>query len=74
MSVFPLTENLKEKRKVEIDQSKIQISGWTSSNVVLDDWIETINREEWVKSVELINYQKINDKDALFNLIISMAK
>lgn len=74
MNVFPLTENLKEKRKVEIDQSKIQISGWTSSNVVLDDWIETINREEWVKSVELINYQKINDKDALFNLTISMAK
>src|SRR5690606_10658990 len=40
MIVFPLKEKLKDKRKVDVDQKKIEISGWTSDNVVLDDWIE----------------------------------
>lgn len=71
---FPLAEKLKEKRKVEIDKTKIEITGWTDNNVILDDWIETIDRNEWVKSVELMNYQKLANDESSFKLIIFLAQ
>jgi Tfp pilus assembly protein PilN len=73
MYVFPLVQKLKEKRKVEVDKSRIEISGWTKDNTVLDDWIETLDRREWVKSVELVNYHQ-NDDEAEFKIIIFLAE
>lgn len=74
MYVFPVKEKLKEKRKVEIDQTKIEILGWTKSNIVLDDWIERLNRQDWVKSVELLNYQKLANDESSFKMILFLAE
>ncbi len=71
---FPLAEKLKEKRKVEIDKTKIEITGWTNNNVVLDDWIEDLDRNDWVKSVELMNYQKLVNNESSFKLIIFLVQ
>lgn len=71
---FPLVEKLKEKRKVEIEKTKIEITGWTDNNVILDDWIESIDRNDWVKSVELMNYQKLANNESSFKLIIFLAQ
>ena len=49
MTVFPVKGKLKNKRKVEVDQQVIQIMGMTRGNEVLDDWMEQMNRFEWVK-------------------------
>lgn len=70
MIVFPLKEKLKDKRKVEISQEKIEISGWTSDNVILDDWIEKLDKAAWIKSIELLNYQKTPASEAEFRIII----
>jgi Tfp pilus assembly protein PilN len=72
MYVFPLAEKLKQKHKVEINQEKIEILGNTASSEVLDDWIEKLNRFDWVKSVELMNYQKIENAQAEFKIIITL--
>lgn len=69
MHVFPLTQKLKEKRKVEIDKYRIEVTGWTYDNIVLDNWIERLDRQDWVKSVELVNYHRNND-EAEFKIII----
>ncbi len=69
MYVFPLSQKLKEKRKVELDKTRIEISGWTNDNIILDDWIEKLDRQDWIKSVELIHYHKSND-EAEFKVII----
>lgn len=74
MVVFPLKEKLKDKRKVEVDQKKIEVSGWTSDNVILDDWIEDMDKAAWVQSIELLNYQKMANNDAGFKLIILLAE
>lgn len=70
LCVFPLTEQLKERRKVTVDTKKIEIEGFTKSSLVFDDWIEKMNRFEWVESVEVINYSKINESQAEFKLQI----
>ncbi len=74
MYVFPLAENLKEKRKVEIRQDAIEIIGYTPNSQVLDDWMEKMNRYEWVESVELLNYLESTNSKAEFKLLISFSK
>lgn len=72
MEVFPVTGKLKNKQKVEVDQEKITITGSTAGNEILDDWIEKMNRFEWIKSVELTNYLKTENGQAAFNLVITL--
>jgi Tfp pilus assembly protein PilN len=72
--VFPLKENLKEKRKVEIRQDAIEIIGFTPNSQVLDDWMERIDRYKWVKNVELLNYLKSTEGKAEFKLLITLDK
>lgn len=74
MVVFPAEEKLKEKRKVTVDTKKIEIEGLTNSSVVFDDWIEKMDRFAWVKSVEVMNYTKINESQAEFKLIMLLSK
>lgn len=73
MEVYPLGTPLKAKRKVEINQTQIMIEGSTPSSHLLEDWMDKINRYEWVKSVELMNYLK-NNQQANFKLIIQIEK
>lgn len=70
LQVFPLKENLKEKRKVEFYNTQIELSGTTPTSEILDDWMERMNRFSWVSSVELLNYLKSEKGDATFKLVI----
>lgn len=72
MIVFPVVGKLKNKRKVEVNQNNIHVLGETKGNEVLDDWMEEMDRFEWVGSVELINYLKVSDKLAEFELMITL--
>jgi hypothetical protein len=71
LEVFPLSETLKEKRRVELQQHIIEIEGTSPESETLDDWMERMNRFEWVRSVELINYLKSNNSNASFKLLIT---
>ncbi|MDX2362475.1 MAG: hypothetical protein QNK23_16830 [Crocinitomicaceae bacterium] len=72
MNLFPIIGKLKDKRKVEIDQNSIVITGSTIGNETLDDWMEQMDRFEWVAAIELINYQKDENDRADFTLTISL--
>jgi len=71
---FPLKEKLKEKKKVEINQQAIEISGFTPNSEILDDWMEQMNRFDWIKSVELLNYLKSEHANAEFKLLITLTQ
>ena len=43
-----------------------------SDNVTLDDWIELMDRFEWVKSIELLHYGKVAEKQSEFKLVITI--
>lgn len=74
MGIFPLKEKMKERKKLEIEQQSIGITGYTSGSESLDDWMEKINRFSWVKSVELLNYLKTENANAEFKLLITLAE
>ena len=71
MRLFPVSSKLKEKQKIEVIQDQILIEGTTKGNEVLDNWIEKMDRFEWVKSIELLNYLKGDNDRAAFKLLIN---
>lgn len=72
LQLFPLDGKLKNKQKVSIHSNRIVIEGTTPNNVVLDDWIEYMDRFEWVQSIELLHYGKVSEKQAEFKLEITL--
>lgn len=72
MTVFPIIGKMKNKRKVEVDKTQVRIGGITKGNEILDDWMEKMDRFDWVKSVELLNYLKSDDQWAEFELVITL--
>ena len=74
MELFPLAQQLKPKHKVETDNSKIIIHGITINSKVLDDWMEDLERKEWVQSVEVINYSRLDDFNSIFHIIIHISE
>jgi hypothetical protein len=70
MELFPLVQQLKPKHKVETDNSKIIIHGITINSKVLDDWMEDLEKKEWIQSVEVINYSRLDDLNSIFHIII----
>lgn len=73
LQVFPLEGKMKNKQKVEVQKQIIRIAGSTPGNEVLDDWIERIDRFEWVQAVELMNYMKTEGDRSDFLLVITLA-
>ncbi|HLP56108.1 MAG TPA: PilN domain-containing protein [Fluviicola sp.] len=74
LETFPLLEPLKPKRKVELNSKHLTISGFSGSSKVLDDWMEALERKEWISGVELINYVRINDQKATFQLLVKISE
>lgn len=74
MTIFPVVGKLKAKQRVEVNQEQIWVAGITKDNEVLDNWIEKMDRFEWVKSVELLNYLKSTDDWAEFELQITLSE
>lgn len=72
LSLFPLQEKLKNKQKVEIDYNQALVLGNTPNNMILDDWIEQMDRFEWIAAIELLNYSKMNEDEASFKLLITL--
>ncbi len=70
LELFPLTNKLRDKEKVEIDHHTIDISGLSNDNIVLDNWMEELDKKEWVSSIELLNYSKGNAKMSNFRIQI----
>lgn len=70
LDAFPLKEALKPKRKVELNRETVTVTGFSSSSKVLDDWMEVLEQKKWINGVELMNYVRINDHKATFNLLI----
>lgn len=74
LEAFPLTEALKPKRKVELNRQQVSITGYSSNSKVLDDWMEQLEQKKWIAGVELLNYVRINDKKATFNLVVKISQ
>ena len=71
MSFQPLRQKIKRGKKADFNINRIQIEGKTHESLLLNQWVKKIKKEEWVKSVDIVNYGMENrGEDAFFELEI----
>jgi len=69
---FPLKEPLKPKKKLEMEMQIIRIKGQCNNSQVLDDWMEALEKKEWMQGVELMNYARQGEALAEFELKLNI--
>jgi Tfp pilus assembly protein PilN len=74
LEIFPLEENLKPKMKVSCLNDVILIHGISQSSKSLDDWMEKLENLKGITAVELLNYIRINEKTAEFQLSLKISE
>ncbi len=72
LELYPLDGKLKQKQKINVFRDLINVEGTTPSNSELDKWISALDRKDWVKTVEVMNYIKNDSLPAEFNLQITI--
>jgi Tfp pilus assembly protein PilN len=72
LEIYPLEENLKPKMKVNCMNDVILIHGISQSSKVLDDWMEKLGTLKGIQAVELMNYIRMNEKTAEFQLSLKV--
>lgn len=69
LSVFPFLNEPKQKKKVEVDKSKVFLTGEVASSFVFESWIRSVEEIAWVKEVVIKNYQK-GSSNSIFEIDI----
>jgi hypothetical protein len=59
--ICPLQSDIKPKKKIEHEENKIIIEGTVSQGNDLSNWVRSIEKETWVKTVDITSFKQ-NDK------------
>jgi hypothetical protein len=70
LELYPIDGKLKQKQKINVFRDLIKVQGTTPTNIELDKWISILDKKEWVKTVEVMNYIKNDSLPAEFNIQI----
>lgn len=68
LTVFPLKNQLKQKKRPEFSQSNILISGLAISSTSLENWLKKVDRLQWVNKSEILNFSKKSEKIGVFTV------
>lgn len=72
MNVFPLTNTVKEGKKISMDSQCILVEGQSNSSLHFNDWLKILKKEDWIVSIEIVEYKKVKSKNDEFKLIIKV--
>jgi hypothetical protein len=70
LSVFPLINKLKQKKRPEFAQSNILISGLAISSTSLENWLKKVDALAWVSKSEIIYFAQKKEKIGVFTVKI----
>lgn len=73
MSINPLEKTLNPNNEIVFTNKLIVINGVTSNTQDLNNWINFLKKLKWIKEVNLINLQQIENKD-ITNFIIEISR
>ena len=71
LNINPSLGKIERGEDLEFKIKTINIDGRTESSKILDNWIASLNDEEWIKSINIKGFLKIENKNQFgFNLEI----
>jgi len=71
LSIFPLKSKVKKEKKIEFSKELISVKGISQSSGLLNNWIEILGKEDWIKEVTILNYSQTDKQNpGIFELEI----
>jgi len=56
ITLRPLVNEIKGKQKIEIYDHMLTVSGRSKTSAVLSKWIEKLKQEEWLSTIDILDY------------------
>ncbi|MCC7453421.1 MAG: hypothetical protein IT222_04580 [Crocinitomix sp.] len=60
--VRPLTDEIKQRKKIAFEEHLILINGRTTSSHVLSRWIQELEEKPWLEKVDILSYEYANSQ------------
>lgn len=60
--VRPLTDEIKQRKKIAFEEHLILINGRTTSSHVLSRWIQELEEKPWLDKVDILSYEYANNQ------------
>tara|TARA_R110002124_G_scaffold17532_3_gene73532 strand:+ start:417953 stop:419149 length:1197 start_codon:yes stop_codon:yes gene_type:complete len=70
----PLTRSVRPDKAIEYEGGVIQLSGTSSNKESFGDWIQSLEKMDWIEEVNVSNYAQTGSDKADFSLIIQIEK
>ncbi|MEP2239657.1 MAG: hypothetical protein ABJI22_14915, partial [Maribacter sp.] len=66
----PLIKNIQKDKPITFSENFILISGLSNDNNEFSRWIEKLEKNEWIKSIETLDYDFVSDNSSDFSIEI----
>lgn len=66
----PLTKNIQNNKPIFIDKKIIILSGLSNDNNEFSKWIEILEKNDWIASIETLDFDFVNDSSSEFSIEI----
>ena len=68
----PLLKKIKVDKPIENDINTILLSGRTNKKILFSQWISQLETLDWIYSVDILNFDDIDNSSSEFNLKITL--
>lgn len=71
LNINPLTKKVKEEKVIEYKTQEISITGFSNKSADFNNWLRQLEKEKWVSSVQVVQYNELNaHQKAAFTILI----
>lgn len=68
----PLLKNIKKENKIKYDKDEIFVNGFASKGGDFSKWIASLEKEEWIQTITVLNYGTGKKSNTEFSFKISL--
>lgn len=70
LNIFPSGKEIKKEKKIQFESSTIRIKGETFKEDQLNQWLNNIKANQWIKKFEIVSLKKDKNNNTLFEIKI----
>ncbi|MFN3753688.1 hypothetical protein [Flavobacterium sp.] len=73
LDVYPLKNEVKNNKKIEVNYKTISIIGQTTNKSVFNTWVDYLKTQKWIKLLEIVSIKRDKKDLTFFELKITIA-
>ncbi len=72
LNIFPAGKEIKAEKKVNFESNTIRVKGATFNEDALNQWLNSIKQNSWIKKFEIVSLKKDKNNNTLFEIKITI--